>query len=299
MRYITNQQFHKDIHKLCQIINEKYPDLVGVAGVPRSGMFAASYIAMMSGVPLYEASERKGRLVPIGCGFRIKDHEYPIGGTIVVIDDSANSGRAMNSVREALGNDYKYAVVYSTQKMADKLDVYAEIIEDLHFFQWHLFGSQLLTRYKTQQGRGFILDFDGVFCEDCPPDCDDDGERYLDFLHNARPLIFPKPFYVHSIATARLNKYREETEAWLRKYGIKWGHLYMGKWKTLQERRLNYNAGEYKGQIYLDSGCAVFIESCPIQARQIFEFTKKPVICNTSGEVYDMKLCVEQLKEMK
>ena len=81
MRYVTNQQFHKDIHKLYQVLNEKFPDLAGVAGIPRSGMFVASYVAMMSGVPLYEAS--KEGIKKISCGFRMEGQE--LDGTIVVI----------------------------------------------------------------------------------------------------------------------------------------------------------------------------------------------------------------------
>ena len=185
--------------------------------------------------------------------------------------------------------------MYSTERMVEELDAYATTIDDVHFFQWHLFGSQLMTRFTNEHGRGFMLDFDGVLCEDCPVESDDDGVRYLDFIKHTKPIVTPRPYYVHSIATARLSKYREETEKWLRKYNIKWGHLFMGKWKNIEERRENYDAGAYKGTIYLNSECGVFIESCPVQARQIFEFSKKPVICSTTGEVHELNLGVERL----
>ena len=282
MRYVTCKQFHLDTMKLFQILNEKYPDLAGVAGIPRSGLMVASQIAVMSGVPLYEATAENG-IREVGSGFRMELPPKP-EGTIVVIDDSSNTGRSLKEVQDVLGDDYQYAVVYATEKMADKIDAYAVLVDDTHFFQWHLFGSLLLTRYQNIFGEGVMIDFDGVLCEDCPVEDDDDGERYLNFLKNTKPLVMARPYSIHSIATARLSKYREQTKEWLAKYNIRWRNLYMGQWETLEERRENYDAGLFKGNIYLKSGCALFVESCPVQARQIFNYTKRPVICSSTGE---------------
>ena len=150
-------------------------------------------------------------------------------------------------------------------------------------------GMPVLFRHVSNSSgilRSSTWDMDGVICEECPIAADDDGPAYLEFLQNARPFFPPRPHTIPLIVTARMETYRPQTEAWLRRHGVKWDRLVMGHWSSLDERNGTYNAGEYKGRPYLESGLDLFIESCPIQSKQIHEYTGKRVICPTTGEVF-------------
>ncbi len=59
------------------------------------------------------------------------------------------------------------------------------------------------------------LDFDGILCQDCQPWQDDDGDNYVQWMKTATPLYVPRRTEVPLIVTARLNKYRAITQAWL------------------------------------------------------------------------------------
>jgi hypothetical protein len=45
------------------------------------------------------------------------------------------------------------------------------------------------------------------------------GPRYENFLVNARPKFLPRKYHVKLICTARLEKWRPQTEEWLRRHG--------------------------------------------------------------------------------
>ena len=84
-----------------------------------------------------------------------------------------------------------------------------------------------------------------------------------------------------AICTGRLEKYRPQTEAWLKKHGIRYNDLIMFN-GTKEERDSNHlkNVGEYKADVFNNfEGLAFgvrqkplyFIESCPHQSRLIAE----------------------------
>jgi hypothetical protein len=128
-------------------------------------------------------------------------------------------------------------------------------------FEWSLFRSPITGRA--------MFDLDGILCGDCPAEDDDDGERYRRFLETAAPQAVPKG-PVHSIVTARLEKYRPETEAWLARHGIAWGRLVMLELASDAERRRTRPQGRFKAAAYAaDRGAVLFVESETWQAREI------------------------------
>ena len=94
-----------------------------------------------------------------------------------------------------------------------------------------------------------------------------------------------------SIATARLEKYRDITEDWLKRNNIKYNslHMYQG---TKDDRDSNFyrNVSEYKTSIFLESDAKIFVESDNSLAKRIAIRSKgKRVICPDSGKIYYAK----------
>jgi hypothetical protein len=80
-----------------------------------------------------------------------------------------------------------------------------------------------------------------------------------------------------ALATSRLEKYRPQTEQWLRDNKIQYKHLYMAQFATPKERRL-YKNFKVKADVYANRKDAVlFVESHDKTARWIKDATKRPV----------------------
>lgn len=271
IRWLTLADLQRDTRRLLELLPER---IGGVAGVPRSGMLPASQIAIARSVPLYSIGA--DGLQPVGHGLRLKNQQHT--GPIVVVDDSLNAGTAMAAVRQHAPDAAIFAAVYCRPDRTDRVDVHAVPLPMPHFFEWHFFGSSLVRRAA--------FDMDGVICQECPADQDTDDDRYIDWMQSVAPLWLPRPHQVKAIITARLEKYRPQTEAWLQRWGVRYERLVMGPWSTKAERSRHYNAGQYKGDAYRQSGATLFFESCPIQSKQIAKATGKTVICPTTGEVF-------------
>jgi hypoxanthine phosphoribosyltransferase len=253
-------------------------DVTAVAGVPRSGMAAAGQIAEALHLKLYAIHESTG-LVELGSGIRF-DGERPADGTLLIVDDTVASGLSMYALRERIREvstrrRVLTAVVHASPEAAHTVDLYAEILPLPHFLQWNFFNS---VHAPTT-----ALDFDGILCEDCPAEDDDDGPRYVRFLETAKPKYLVRSCEIPLIVTARLEKYRDPTNAWLRRWGVRCRELVMGPWA---ERSHTYDIGQFKGQVYRDSAATIFVESCPAQTRVIADVSGKRVICPAKGEIH-------------
>ena len=83
------------------------------------------------------------------------------------------------------------------------------------------------------------------------------------------PQVVPR-HRLHSVVTARLEKYRPETEAWLARHGIACDRLVMLEGMTDAERRRTRPQGRFKAAAFVaDAGAALFVESESWQAREI------------------------------
>ena len=75
---------------------------------------------------------------------------------------------------------------------------------------------------------------------------------------------------LRTIVTARLERYRPETEAWLARAGIAYDRLVMLDLATDAERRRTRPQGRFKAAVFAaDAGAALFVESESWQAREI------------------------------
>lgn len=250
-------------------------DIGAVAGVPRSGCLVASIISQEMNIPLRFITEN-GLI-----DFRLdisRPINYPNKPTLI-IDDTSWSGRAINNIRKIVGEDgVIYGAIYSSEKQSKELDVFYKIFyTPYHTFEWNFLKDTLTQDY--------YIDFDGVLCED--PTCPDDSDEYNNFIKNVRPKCIPK-YKVGSIVTARLGKYRGETEKWLKSNGVDYHDLVMSPYSTSEERLRNSGFGVWKAGVYkrAPDHIRLFVESNAQQAEEIFVISKRPVFCTDEMRLY-------------
>jgi len=273
LRWIRWTDFDQDIESLWQILPA---EISGVIGCPRSGFYAAAKLAIMAGVPLWTAS-KTGPPTPLGHGLRLEQAQTRQScGPLLLVEDSTNTALSITSYLEHCPAGTLTAVVYANPDAPWQPDFCGVPLPLPHFFEWHFFGSRNMERTST--------DLDGVLCDDCPPDLDDDGAGYLHWMRAVRPRLLPRTYAVGAIVTARLEQYREPTVEWLTRHGVKYSRLIMGSWKTQSDRK---DIARWKAQVYSGQpGHDVFIESSARQAAKIHDRTRRPVICNQTGEIW-------------
>lgn len=253
-------------------------EIARIVGVPRSGMIPASFLATRLGVHL--ASLTTEGIAELSSGLRYRNTQQPEGLTIVVEDSSA-SGWSINEIKAKLGQEnIKYAAVYVTPSASKRLDFYGRILPLPHWFSWNIFGNDRLL-----EGFNIATDFDGVLCPDCPAEMDDNGERYVQWMASTRCKIRTHTNTIPFIITARLEKYRAETEKWLARNKVAYGKLVMGPWATQAERHNNC-IGTWKRRMAETVGARMFIESDDHQARIISTGWEPPVVCTDSQTCY-------------
>jgi hypothetical protein len=170
-----------------------------------------------------------------------------------------------------------------------KPDIFAVELKWPHILEWNVFNSVLSP--------SVAMDFDGILCRDCPAGSDDDGPRYLEFIRHAQPLYMPRRSPVPLIVTAMIERYRNETEEWLKRHGVRWHKLVMHPASSLAERNRDEIAA-YKAKHFLAWATQlkggrmlplIFMESDDRQAKRIGDIAKgggRLVVCPASGAVY-------------
>lgn len=288
---------YRNINDLNEIILKRLyilpRDFDLIVGIPRSGMFPANLLALYLNRPVTDLdSFRNGHIYK--AGERGQFFDITQFKKILVVDDSISSGSALNKCKEQLKElegdfDIQYCVIYAIPAKTDMVDYYFESVPLPRYFQWNILNHTIL--------RKACFDIDGVLCVDPTPEENDDGERYRQFLLNARPLFIPgSP--IGTLVTSRLEKYRFETEAWLQKNGVKYDKLVMLDLPNKEARQrtnchASFKAKEYKSSIdYM-----LFVESNLSQALEINSLAKKPVLCTENFQmIYDSKSLLYNLK---
>ena len=219
-----------------------------VVGIPRSGMIPAYMIALFKNIKACSIDEFiSGTSISSGLSRAAKDVKQI--KNVLIVDDSLHSGVALSNVKKRLAEagltkkyDIKYLAVFAREASCDLVDYYCEIVPTPRMFEWNYLNININERS--------CFDIDGVLCVDPTPEQNDDGEEYRKFLLNAKPLYIPT-YTIHTIVTSRLEKYRKETEEWLKKNGVKYNNLRMLNVQTKEERiRLGAHS-KFKAQVYL------------------------------------------------
>lgn len=249
-------------------------DIVGVLGVPRSGMMPAAIVAQELGCHLGDVHmfARSGEFMRPG---RRMSWDTD-GAVILVLDDSMYAGAAMEAARTSLrANPFlraramlKYGAIYVTPDSASKVDLFQRIVDPPRLFEWNWLHGVTLE--------GALCDMDGIFCVD-PDTFDDDGPEYERALLDAQPLNIPRR-KVGAIATGRIERWRAQTELWLRRQRVEYGTLFMAPFNSAQQRR-DYGVAKWKAEVYATSPMGLFIESNPEIAKEVEALTERPVLC--------------------
>jgi uncharacterized HAD superfamily protein/hypoxanthine phosphoribosyltransferase len=287
MRGVTDRTLrYRSVHDLNQAIirwsGELDPEIALIVGVPRSGLMAASLLALHLHTPVMDVDAFASGATPVN-GLRLSE-SVPRGGKILIIDDTVNSGREMTRVRELLAQSdiphelLIYGAVYASRAGAAHVDTYAERLPLPRAFEWNILHHKALLSRAC-------MDIDGVLCPDPTPDENDDGRRYLRFLSKA-PLSYRPTFKVSTLVTSRLEKYRPQTEEWLARHEIGYDSLRMLDLPTAAERRRLRAHATHKAAVYLESGNDLFIESSAVEGRKIYELTGNPVFVTDTREFF-------------
>lgn len=259
-----------------------------IVGIPRSGLLVASLISLSRNLPMTDVEGLiSGRLFGNG-------RQFEGAGAcllseprrVLVVDDSVLTGRQLGAVRSgleraSLPHEISYGCVYVDTGREDLVDHFYEVVPYPRMFEWNFMQHQALE--------SCYMDIDGVLCRDPTEEENDDGEHYVEFLSSVDVRERPA-FRVGALVTSRLERYRPQTEAWLRWHGIRYDSLIMMPYATKAERIAAGHHAAFKAEAYQKSRAMVFIESDAVQAQEIADITARPVICTDQ-----MRLCVPRI----
>lgn len=209
-KWITNGELVQDTLTLI-------PRLVGyqsIIAVARSGLTPATILAQMLHLPLYILRQTPGDIIHAGHGWRLHGRQIELAKPLLV-DDTIGSGVSLRRALEvatAQGVTCDTCVIYQHPKAELQATHCARYLPNPHVLEWNVGNSPYSDR--------IVWDMDGLICEDCPPECDDDGGRYLDWLRSVQPRCLTRRSRI-TIATGRREKWRAETLAWLDRYGVR------------------------------------------------------------------------------
>lgn len=291
--------YFRNIADLNQIILKRLSilprDFDLIVGIPRSGMLPANLLALYLNKPytdihsfvnghVYKAGER-------GQFITVKEFKK-----ILIVDDSVSSGSAIKKAKELLVGidpdfEISFCAVYVPPGKELVVDYVFEIVPLPRYFQWNIFNHTSLDKA--------CFDIDGVLCVDPTPEQNDDGPIYLDFIKNAAPLYIPGSL-IGTLVTSRLEKYRTETENWLKQHNVKYKKLIMLDLPDMYARQRANNHAEHKASVYKENEYNLFFESSLRQALEINQLTGKPVFCTENFEmVFNAQSFVYNVKSGK
>jgi uncharacterized HAD superfamily protein/hypoxanthine phosphoribosyltransferase len=292
MYYRNVSDLNKIILKRISILPRDF-DLI--VGVPRSGMLPANLLALYLNRPYTDIhSFLNGHIYKSGARgqfFDIKEFKK-----VLVVDDSVSSGAAMDKVKDSLKglNDqfsFSYCAVYMVPGKEKTVDYFFEMVPLPRYFQWNIMNHTTLEKA--------CFDIDGVLCVDPTEEQNDDGPIYTDFVLNAPPLFIPGS-KIGTIVTSRLEKYRKETEIWLKKYNVKYNELVMLDLPNKEARQKANSHAVHKAKTFASGPYILFIESSLNQALEINRITKKPVLCTENFEmIYESESMLYNIKSGK
>ena len=287
MNYRSYQNLSDDIKGNINKLEKYNIDLI--VGIPRSGMIPAYMISLLLNVNctdffsfIENRSLYKGqRKLKNNGDIHLLPHDHK---SILLVDDSIFTGNDMKEKKALLPVNLKHKIttlaIYSTEQKREDIDCFFVYLPNLRLFEWNIFHVHTLS--------WSCVDLDGVLCKDPAIDEDDDGENYLNFVKNAVPFILPT-YKIHSLVTNRLEKYRSETEAWLKNHGITYDNLVMLDLPDLEERHKWKIYAKNKALYYKNSNTRLFIESSYLEAKEICLLSGKDVYCVETNTVLTAK----------
>ena len=284
MNFVSMQEMYDDMTAW----ERQLPVFDAVCGVPRSGLLPASYIAMRRNIRLVELTDLlkqpEGAIAraPLRSSNPIIKYKREYKNRLLIVDDSSSTNSVtFTDLREKLKDqtslDIKYGVLY---RGADngKVDYHYRDVTLPRVFGWNW--------YRHWWIQFAYFDMDGVICEDWKGDPEQDKDpAFLNHVKTAQPLYIPH-LPIKAVVTSRLERYRAETEDWLRRHNVHYGSLIMHPAKSPDERRRMMDHAKRKAKVYAaDRKGKLFVESDIRQAREINKITSRPVLCVDTMEM--------------
>lgn len=281
IEYRTFQDMALCIRKNMHKLQENF-DLI--VGIPRSGMIPAYMIALFKNIKACSIDEFITNS-SVSSGLSRNARTVNKITNVLIVDDSLHSGVSLAHTKERLKSaklldkyNIKFLAIYARERSSNLVDYWFEIVPTPRMFEWNYLNINLNERS--------CFDIDGVLCVDPTPEQNDDGEKYRNFLLTARPLYIPE-YTIHTLVTSRLEKYRTETETWLKNNNVKYKNLVMLNLATKEERIKMGAHSKFKASIYASlSDTILFVESEPKQAEEIANLSGKPCICVENNKLY-------------
>ena len=280
--FVTTKQLVQDTLELGSHLD---PSIEAVVAIARSGLLPGSLLAMHLHLPLFAVSRVFGVVDP-GGGWRITPHFQPYDREairhVLLIDDTSATCHEMAAepmfVEAAFpGALLTRAVIYCHPRCLGFVDACVALYGGLHFLEWNW--------EHAGHGADCGYDFDGILCEDCTPENNDDGPRYLCHLEHARPAFLPRRLEVPLVVTGRHEKYRRESLEWLERHGVRVRELIMRNFPLAPGLGFNHQIAMFKAFHYAQSTCLLFAESDQEQAELINEATGRAVLCPRLGRL--------------
>ena len=305
---------YRSYHDISLAIWNYIPDLPMrydlIVGIPQSGMIPAvmlsSYLKVnLSSLDLFV----RGNCMTKGKTRTDQRHLSGLQGVrnVLVIDDSIYHGDSIREARQRIESaeilkKYRlhidYAAVYSITGKDIDADFSFAICPVPRVFQWNIFNHPVVTKNSC-------YDIDGVVCKDPTPEQNDDGPEYAKFLATASKRINIQ-FPVGAFVSSRLEKYRRQTEEWLKNSDFKWNDLVLLDLPTKAARIARNAHAAFKAEVYKNRSETLFVESEWKQALEIARLSGKDVFCTeTMAYIEGAKVGAEmaeaerKAKEMK
>jgi uncharacterized HAD superfamily protein len=282
-----NYRTTADLARLVNANIHRVPaDVDVVVGVPRSGMIPAGLIALAMNRPLADldgfcegrflgaGSTRRGSL-----GTRLDPSQARVA---LIVDDSVASGGSIRRARErllaaGLPHRFVFCAPFVTRDTRDAVDIHFEVVGMPRMFEWNFMHHPALAEC--------CVDFDGVLCRDPSEAENDDGERYRRFLLTA-DRRYAATCRIGAIVTSRLEKWRPETETWLREHGVDYDELVMLDLPDARTRRRLGVHASFKADAFRARPARLFIESERGQAIEIARRSGKHALCVDTQELF-------------
>jgi len=280
MNYRSIADLNLDIKRW---IPELPNDLDLIVGIPRSGMLVANLLSLYLNLPLTDVEGLcEGRIFQSGPRLdSVRTDVLSKINKMIVVDDSVYSGTQMKKIKAQLsgaGISHKiyYGAVYVSPEGHKYVDFWYKNVDLPRIFEWNIMHHGVLT--------DSCVDIDGVLCRDPSPQENDDGDKYRQFISTVNPLVVPTKT-VGWLVTCRLEKYREITEKWLKKHGIRYSHLIMMNLPDKETRIALGTHADFKAKVYKTTNAALFIESSYSQAQEIARRSGKSVFCTETWQI--------------
>lgn len=246
-----------DLSRTVVLACDRIPaDIDLVTGIPRSGMLAASLIALHRNIRLVDLDGFLSGAHP-GVGrtaAAMIASEAPVHHALIV-DDSIASGKSMRVVRDkvrraAPGARVTFLAVYGSKTTHTEVDIVLERVSMPRIFEWNLLRHNRLT--------DSVIAMEGVLFR---------GAMDLSRPAMLKPLR-PVPHLVVRAPETR----RSNIESWLRDQAIRHGRL----WLCDEADDDRYRSR--KAQIYIESNCCLFIDGPGRDAIAVARESLRPVL---------------------